>query len=971
MSIEFGNPWVLTLIVPLAAHVLWMGRRLGMLSTSRKIVAISLRLTILVLLVASLAGARFSRHSKELTVFFVLDDSESLPAAQREYSIQYLTKAIGDLDPSRDRAGIVVFGADAALERGPTPFDELETIQTVIDPSRTNIADALQLAMACFVGESQKRIVLLSDGNQNAGNAEDVARSIAAAQIVLDVVPLKYRNRNDVILEKTIVESRVNLDEPFDIRIIASAEKSATGRLSVFKGQQLIRQFDVELIGGQKNVFEVPTEVRDSGFHSFEVQLDVEGDLIPENNRGFAFTYGEGEPRVLLVDGDSDPSPVLAAMLISEKINVDRVDASGVPRTLRGLQAYDSIIFNNVGASEITSNQMRMIERGVHDLGIGFIMVGGENSFGAGGYNDSPIERILPVEMELKNEKIIPQGALVPIIHTSEIPQGQFWGEQVAMAALDVLSPRDMMGLLYYSWQGGEQWLFPLQEVAGKSRLRAMISGIAPGDMPSFDRTLQMAFNALSTSGASVRHVIVISDGDPQTPNPQLVKQIQAAKITISTVVISPHSPRDVSVMQNLAQLGGGNFYNVNSYNTLPQIFIKEATTVRKSLLIEEDFTPVPKAFSPLLAGFGGGYPGLKGYVATGDKGLADTPLVTHKGDPLLAHWHHGLGKTVAFTSDAKERWANDWIGWNQYSKFWAQLVRWSLRPAFNQNYQLEMTVDGTKGKVIVDAVDNAGEFRNFLEIEGQIISPSNRAQEVKLRQIAPGRYEAEFEVSEPGTYMLGARSRTEASEGQDLLTGGTTLSYSPEFQNSKSNEALLHRLADITGGRLLDETSNVFAHGLKSHAEPLSLWPALLSIILALFLADVFTRRVMIGWGEVSAGSAVAWNWVSARVVRRKMTTEGTTEKLLKFKETIQSESKTTAGSREDFLKSLKEVKITKSPLAAAAGEKRPPIIRAKKVSEAKEGKAEDETFTGQLLEARERARSRMKRKPSKDDPS
>src|SRR5262249_36047182 len=160
-------------------------------------------------------------------------------------------------------------------------------------------------------------------------------------------------------------------------------------------------------------------------FHQFEVMIDSPGDAIPENNRNFAFTYGQGEPRVLLVDGDETPSTVLPAMLESEKIRVERVAPGSLPGTLREMQTYDAIIFNNAAASDITGDQMKTIERAEHDLGVGFMMIGGEKSFGAGGYNDSPIERILPVNMHLKNDRIMPQGALVPIVHTVEIPSGQ------------------------------------------------------------------------------------------------------------------------------------------------------------------------------------------------------------------------------------------------------------------------------------------------------------------------------------------------------------------------------------------------------------------------------------------------------------------------------------------------------------------------------------------------------------------
>lgn len=965
MRLEFGQPQWLWLLLPLAVHAVFMASRLRMLGKGRRITAAAIRLIVLTLLVGSLAGARLTRQSKELTVFFLVDESESVPETQQEFARAYVRKSLEEMGPN-DRAGIIMFGADAAVERSPSRESEFEKAESVINTKGTNIADAIQLAMACFVGESQKRIVVLSDGNQTAGDAERLAETASAADVALDVVPLTYENRNDIILEKAVVDNRVSLDEPFDVRVIASTRQSGPATLTIMQDGKLLGNIAVELEADKKNVFVLPTQVRDAGFHTFEVHLQAEGDLIPENNKAFAFTFGEGEPRVLLVDGDAQPSDALAAVLQSEKISVDVTDPSGIPGNLRDFQNYDSVILNNVAANELSQEQMKAIEAAVHGLGMGFIMIGGENSFGPGGYNDSPIEKILPVDMEIKNEKILPQGALVTIIHTVEIPQGEMWAEKITQAALDVLSPQDLMGVLYYNWNGGEAWLFPLAEVGNKVRQSNLIKGIQPGDMPSFDATMQMAYDALIQSTASIKHVIVISDGDPATPNQALARKIKSAGITISTICIAPHSPRDSQTMQALAKWGGGNYYYPQQFDKLPQIFIKEARTVKKSLIFEEPFTPVSIGYSPLLPGIGEAYPILRGYVGTTAKSLADQPLVTEKADPLLASWQFGIGKTVAFTSDAKERWAVQWMGWEKFSKFWSQIIRWSLRPPHNPNYQVETTVDGAKGKIIVDAVDEAGEFKNFLNIGGKIISPSLNEVDVNFRQTSAGRYEAEFDANEPGTYMFSALSQGEDSDTKDMVTGGTSLSYSPEFQNSKSNQALLYKVAEVAGGRIMDETTPVFAHNLPSRSEPQLLWQLLLSIAMVLFLFDVFTRRVLIGWSEMRAGFVFATHWLREKYGWRRMRPGEVTATghLLKVKETVRSGEAPVADERASFLSSLQQVKV--DPSISLEGLKKggpaPPPLKPKPGEAPKPASPEGEgSHTSQLLKARQAARKKM----------
>lgn len=972
MWVEFAYPFVLWALAPLGLHAWWMSRRLSLLSTGRRWTALGLRLLLLALIMGSLAGARYTRQSDELKVIFLLDESESVPPAQREIALGFVKGELEKMTKD-DRAGIIVFGADSAVERAPDNSPTLDPIRSVVERARTNLAGAMSLALAVFIGESQKRIVVLSDGNQNTGDAIDAARAAAAAGVAVDVVPLSYQNRNDVILEKAVVESRVSLDEPFEVRIIATSTQAARAHMTVLQDGKPIGSQDVSLEPGKKNAFTLPTQVREAGFHAFEVVIDAPGDSIPANNHGYAFTYGQGNPRVLFVDGDTKPNDALPAVLQSEKIDVRRIAPEDLPQNIRDFQSYDAMIFNNVAAGDITNEQMQIVEQAVHSLGMGFIMIGGEHSFGAGGWNDSPIEKILPVDMEIKNEKVMPKGALVTVVHTCEIPEGQMWGEKIVMAALDALGPRDEMGVLYYGMPAGNQWLFPLQEVGNKARLRSLIRGIQPMDMMDFDNLLQMACDSLAASGASVKHIVMISDGDPSPPKTGLIKRIQDKQITISTVVINPHNPGGAQMMAQIAKDGKGNFYNVTAYNKLPQIFIKEAATVRKSLIFNEPFLPVTKQGSPILSGISG--PGQKlpllgGYVGTTKKEMADVPLVTDKDDPLLATWREGVGKTAAFTSDAKDRWGAQWITWNQYSKFWAQTVRWCLRAPNNPNYQVQMDIEGGKGKITLDAVDTAGNFKNFLNIKGNVITPDSKPMDVSLRQVSPGRYEGEFPVEKPGTYMLGATaSETGAKEGTgDLITGGAALSYSPEFQDSRSNDSFLSRLADITQpyGRRIDpaqpDKTPVFLHNLPSRADPMPLWPLLLTIALPTFLLDIFTRRVLIGWSDVGAG----WAWVKEHVFRIRRV-EGTTNDLLEIKRQVRDKAAQEAAQREDFLASLKEAResSSESPVGQAGprpAEKKPVLnvpvspVEASRPRKASTGSGDG--FTGQLLKARDRVR-------------
>src|SRR5205807_4735770 len=195
---------------------------------------------------------------------------------------------------------------------------------------------------------------------------------------------------------------------------------------------------------------------------------------------------------------------------------------------------------------------------------------------------------------------------------------------------------------------------------------------------------------------------------DPGAPSQQLMQSIVGDRITVSTILISGHVGPETMIW--IADHGKGRFYNVTSPNDLPQIFIKETAVILKSAIYEEPFKPQMRASSELVRGFGAGeFPSLLGYVATTQKPRAETPLFTDKGDPLLAHWQYGLGRAGAFTSDAKGKWAQDWLGWEKYRQFWSQIAKWSLRRLDNADFTTDVTVDKGEGVISVEALDEKG----------------------------------------------------------------------------------------------------------------------------------------------------------------------------------------------------------------------------------------------------------------------
>jgi Ca-activated chloride channel family protein len=306
--------------------------------------------------------------------------------------------------------------------------------------------------------------------------------------------------------------------------------------------------------------------------------------------------------------------------------------------------------------------------------------------------------------------------------------------------------------------------------------------------------------------------------------------------------------------MTFIADQGKGRFYNVSSPNDLPQIFIKETAVVLKSAIYEDPFKPIVRSASEVVRGIAPSeYPTLLGYVATSPKPRAETPLLTDKNDPLLAHWQYGLGRAVAFTSDAKAKWAKIWLNWDKYRQFWSQIGQWSLRRLDSADFSTEISVDQGEGTLLTDALDAQGNYRNFLNLQATIVGPKGERQTVRVEQTGPGHYEAHFPTKEVGAYLINIMDIKDGQlRGSQVV--GASINYSPEFIATEPNANLLRRLAESGSGKILDPggpAGDPFAHDRQKTFQPRDLWESLLKFAVLLFTLDVGVRRIQIDRDE------------------------------------------------------------------------------------------------------------------------
>ena len=848
-GLSFTNPLALLLFPLLAAYFWWLSRRtLADLSTFRRRLSLALRLILCALLVLSLAGAQLVRRNRDLAVMFVVDYSDSVGPKAREAATQYIDDAIKNRRAG-DEWGVVVFGTDALIDLSPGTAPTLGKIRSVPPTEFTDISAAIRLAMASLPDGTQKRLVILSDGNENLGDAISEAQVARGNDVAVDVVPLSTPQTREVLLEKLTLPSEAKIGEPVELRVLARSTQDTPAQIKLFRNGRYLGAKSVQLSRG-KNVLVFPQTITQPGAATFEATIETSrgADTVSENNRALGFVNVQGKPRVLLVGDDSDASKFLADALRREKVNVDVRGAGGLPAQLQGMQSYDAIILDNVPAWDLSGVQMLALQSYVRDLGGGLVMVGGENSYGPGGYRATPVEDTLPVTMDIRNMQYLPGGAVAMIMHSLEFANGNEQAKSICAQVTRQMGENDYAGLITFGMSAN--FVYPMLKVGpNRTRMLSDIRSINPGDMPSFDDALGVAYNGLVKTPSYLKHIIILSDGDPSPPVPALVNKMNAAKITVSTVAINPHDNSGYVNMQNIARQNGGRFYKVTNAKTLPNIFLKEAATVSRSAIIEGRFTPKLESESSIIKGIES-VPQLFGYVGTSPKPVSDgsrVVLASKDGDPILATRQYGLGKSVAWTSDARQRWAAAWLSWSGYSKFWAQAVRWSMRQSSATDLQTNVDIDKGKGRVTVEAVDEKGNFRNFLNPKARLVTPKLKGLDLPLEQTAPGRYEASFDAREMGTYLVNIRTQR-GDKTSSQLTGGA-LPYSPEYSQVGTDTFTLSQIAAQSGGDYDVKSGTIFERPRTVSRLPQDIWLPLLMLAACLFPFDVAARRLM--WGE------------------------------------------------------------------------------------------------------------------------
>lgn len=838
--------WCL-LALPLFWAIAW---RLGALASRQGQVAMVVRSLWLLLLILALGQLALLRQHHGLTTLFVVDASRSIQGsgaqgAQGQVQARAWVKEAIEAMPKGDQAGVIVFGQDAQLEALPRPDAQAPLWGARPESGGTHIEAALRLALATFPAHSHRRVVLLSDGVQTRGDALQQAAVARELEVPVDVVALPSASQGpDVIAESLYAPQEAELGQPFDLRLQVRSPRAMQATARVYRGDTLLGQVPVGLPQGL-GVIAFPQELHEPGMHRFRVVLEAPEDAEPRNNEALATVQVGGQPRVLLLEGYKGGADALQAALERSGFTVQVGSTAQVPDTLEEMALWDAIVLSDILASDLTQLQMQSLASFVEDLGRGLVMLGGDRSFGPGGYYKTPLERVLPVKMTRQAQVQLPSQGMVLAIDRSGSMAGlgatskMELAKEASVAVVELLSSRDELGVL--GFDSAATWVSPYALLRDPQEVVRRIGTLRANGGTDIYNALRQAHQGIRGGDASIKHIILLSDGISDTSDfPRMIKALRADKITLTTVSIGGDSDR--YTMERLAQLGGGRYYETEDPEAIPQIFTRETMLSSRSFLVEETFTPQQVQPSEILRGLDA-LPPLQGLVATTAKPRATLALQRPDKEPLLVHWRVGLGKSLAFTSDAKARWASQWLEQPEvYQPFWAQALRWVTQTGATDTLALATSWQGGDLILTVDALEDDA-MRQGAQTQAVVLHPDGRRQEVPLRQIAPGRYRARLDASQEGSYLL-AVTQKRGDEELARALHEVHRPWSPEFAPAGSGQPLLQALSSQTGGRLNPTPTQVWQRPQAPITAPHSLVPWLVAALVLLWLLDIAWRR-------------------------------------------------------------------------------------------------------------------------------
>jgi Ca-activated chloride channel family protein len=851
MPIRLDAPlWLL--LVPLAvAAVIITRRRVLSLWGWRRDLSGGLRLLAACGFAVALAQPFVRVPDDATSVVLAVDESASMTPAAQSAAQSWIDQHVRSRRPA-DRVGLVVFAGQVKILQSLTTSDNLPRLPdpSTLGPGSTALADAVRTASGMLRGASNPRVVLLSDGQATSGDLPAALKDIS--DVPIDVVPLAQPpDSPEVQVESVQAPPYVRVGENFDSTVLLDSTQATSAHVEVDIDGQSASEQDVQLAVGQNHVSVSSTEMNE-GFHSIAVRVSGAPDTDLDNNTGFAYTVVKPKPRVVVVEERQGESTPLQNVLRAAQMNVDVRPPEGLG-TLDSLTPVSAVVLDNVSATSLSLDQQKTLQSYVSQTGRGLVVLGGMTSYAMGGYSNSTLEDALPVLAQPPEKREGAQIALVLVIDRSASMGLDVGGvtrlgmaKEAAILTAGALKPDDILGVM--AFDRTNHWLVKpdtLQHLSQQTISDDISSLTAEGGTGLF-QALKEADDVLRATPADLKEMVLVDDGQAEDVRyDDLINKMKQDKIGLS--IVSMGDDVDTDLMSKLARAGEGRFYQTARLRDIPRVITQEAALAKRAALVEATIHPQLLTPSPILRGIApNSIPTLSGHIATTPKDAAEVVLTSDEGTPLLAQWHYGLGRVVAWTSDMGTRWTSDWSAWNQDTRFWEQMVRWAMGPPVDRDYKVDVARVGDEARVSLEDIRD-GKFADNVSPTVTLTVPSGATSQATLRQVAAGEYSATITGNVPGAYEVDVAEPSGPRQPGRTETNGFVVPPVAETMSFVPDDQALRRIASDTGGQVLDSNTSDLYNGTRSATASRwdAVWQLFALLALVAFIADVAVRRL------------------------------------------------------------------------------------------------------------------------------
>ncbi len=834
----FAHPWLVPLVLAPLAWAAWEWRN------SARRAGLAVKAVALAAILLALAEPRITFYESKVAVAILVDTSASV--SQPDLDAASAAATTVERGRGRNWTEVLPF---ARAPRNPAPAERTgHAWKLSYSPGQashgTNLEAAIREGLATLPAGLVPRVLLVSDGNENLGS---VTRAIWQAQqrgVPIDVIPLAGRPRPALVLESVSIPAQVFSGERFPVDITLDSPRAVEATVEIAAEGKPLGVSHVNLAAGA-NQFRAHASVTSAGAIELSGRISAPGLKEPRGEAHFDAALTLRRPRVLLVTNDPpDAEQHLLRTLAANQFDVQRAPSGPPDQINANLDDYQLVIFNNWDMQSVPLPRKAALEAFVKQGG-GLLWIGGDRNVYVEKKEEDALERTLPAKIAPPRT---PEGtAVVLIIDKSSSMEGKKMelARQAAVGVVENLRPVDQVGVLIFD--NSFQWSVPLRRADDRTSIKRLISGITPDGGTQIAPALTEAYRKILTSKAVYKHIVLLTDGiSEEGDSMTLSKDAVANHVTISTVGLGQDVNR--AFLEKVAQLAQGSSYFLNDPSGLEQIVLRDVKEHTGTTAVEKDVHPEVVNRAEILDGVGiETAPPLRGYVRFLARPTTDLILRAGPEDPLLVRWQYGLGRAAVFTSDAKNRWAANWVAWPGFDKLWANIFRDLLPHAESSEAGAEF--DRASSELVVDyrLGRNVTEPAAIPDIYA--FGPNGFQSPLKGAKIAAGHYRARVSIGErQGLFRVRPLVESRAFPEVGFYR------QEDEMLEYVANNQLLHQVAEATGGRYNPPLNAVFDSTGRTIPATLDLWPFLLALAIALNLAELILRKL----GRRAAGAGL-----------------------------------------------------------------------------------------------------------------